>query len=382
MDFTLTPEQETLGRTITAFARAELNAGTVERDREQEFSRDRWLACGRLGLMGLPVPEEFGGAGADPLTTAVALDAFGYGCTDQGLVFSVCAHLLSCVVPMWKFGNEEQKRRFLPGLCDGTVVGIHAMTEPGSGSDAFALRTRAEPDGDGFRINGAKTFISNAPVADLLIVFAVTDPAKGFHGGVSAFLVERGAPGLTVSRKIEKMGLRTSPFGELAFDNVHVSATDQLGALGAGSAIFTHAMDWERVCLFAAHVGAMQRLLEQSVSYARTRTQFGKPIGKHQAVAHKIADMKVRLEAARLLTYRAATRLDKSRGVALDAAIAKLFVSESLVATALDTMQVHGGYGYTVEYEVERAVRDALGSTIYSGTSEIQRNIIASWLGL
>ncbi len=382
MDFSLTPEQETMRREIVRFSRERLNGDVVARDREQAFSRDLWRECAQMGLTGLPVAEEFGGSGLDPLSTALALEAFGYGCHDGGLVFSVCAHLLSCVVPIWKFGNEEQKRRYLTGLCDGSLIGVHAMSEPGSGSDAFTLRTRAERDGDGFRITGTKMFISNGPVADVVIVFALTDPAKGYHGGVTAFLVERSVAGYAASRKIEKMGLRTSPFGELAFDDVYVGCDAVLGTVGGGSGIFTHAMDWERVCLFASHIGQMERLLEQSVQYARTRTQFGKAIGKYQAVAHKIADMKVQLEAARLLTYRSASRLERTRTVGMDAAMTKLFVSESLVRAALDTVQIFGGYGYSTEYEVERALRDAIGSTIYSGTSEMQRNIIARWLSL
>ena len=382
MDFSYSPEQDTLRREIIKFSRERLNDGVIARDRQQDFPRDLWLACGEMGLQGLPVPEALGGTGLDPLTATIALEAFGYGCTDNGLVFSVCAHLLSCVVPLWRFGSAEQQARYLPRLCNGTLIGIHAMTEPGSGSDSFALKTRAERDGDGWRITGSKTFISNAPVADVIIVFALTDAAKGYHGGVTAFLMERDAPGLTVSRKIEKMGLRTSPFGELAFDGVRVSEAAIVGTLGGGSAIFSHAMDWERILLFAAHVGQMERLLERGVAYARTRQQGGKAISKYQAVSHKLADLKVSLEAARLLLYRSATRLDQSRAVSLDAAMTKLFVSDSLVRGALDVLQVFAGYGYAVEYEIEREVRDALGSRIYSGTNEVQRNIIASWLRL
>ncbi|HMN10502.1 MAG TPA: acyl-CoA dehydrogenase family protein [Gemmatimonadaceae bacterium] len=382
MDFTFTPEQEALKRTIVRFARERLNDDLVARDREQRFSRERWRACGELGLPGLPVPESLGGAGLDPLTTAIALEAFGYGCADNGLVFSVAAHLLSCVVPLWKFGAPEQQARWLPGLCDGTWIGVHAMTEPESGSDSFAMRTRAVKDGDGWRITGTKTFISNGPEADVVIVFALTDPARGFHGGVTGFLVEKGTPGFTASRKIEKMGLRTSPFGALSFDEVWVPDAAVVGQVGGGSAIFIHAMDWERICLFAAHVGQMERLLERGVQYARTRQQFGKAIGKFQGVAHKLADFKVRLECARLLTYRAASKLEKTRGVAFDAAMTKLFVSESLVQGALDVLQVFAGYGYATDYEIEREVRDALGSRIYSGTSDMQRNTIAAWMGL
>lgn len=382
MDFAFSEEQKILRDNIVRFAREVLNPGVAERDREQAFSRELWRKCGEIGIQGLPVPEQYGGSGSDPLTCAIGLEALGYGCKDGGLVFSLCAHLLSCVVPLWQYGNEEQKRRYLPGLCNGTLIGVHAMTEPGSGSDAFALRTRAEPDGSGFRINGTKTFISNGPVADLVIVFAMTDPKKGYHGGVTAFLVESSARGFSAGAKFEKMGLRTSPIGELVFTDLYVPAEAMLAGVGAGSAVFTSAMDWERICLFASHVGAMERLLETSIAYARTRNQFGQLIGKFQAVSHRIADMKVQLEAARLLTYRAAWRLEHTRSASLDAAMTKLFVSESLVQAALGTVQIHGGYGYMSEYEVERALRDAVGSTLYSGTSEMQRNIIARWLGL
>jgi alkylation response protein AidB-like acyl-CoA dehydrogenase len=382
MDFSFTDVQQSLRENIIRFAQDRLNDGVAERDRAQQFSRELWRKCGEIGLQGLPVPQEYGGSGFDPLSTAIALEAFGYGCEDGGLVFSLCAHLLSCVVPLWKFGSEQQKQRYLPGLCDGTLIGVHAMSEPTSGSDAFALRTKASHDGNGFRINGTKTFISNGPIADLVIVFALTDPDKGYYGGVTAFLVESSAPGFCVSQKFEKMGLRTSPFGELVFEDVYVPAEAVLSGVGAGATLFTHAMDWERICLFASHIGTIERLLEKSIAHARTRKQFGQPIAKFQAVSHRIVDMKVQLEAARLLTYRAAWRLGHASQVSMDAAITKLFVSESLVRTAMDTVQIHGGYGYTTEYGLERALRDAVGSTIYSGTSEMQRNIIARWLGL
>ncbi len=378
----MTPEQQTLREEIVRFAQRELNEGLIARDREQLFSRDLWKKCGEMGLQGMPVPEAYGGSGADGLTTAIAMEALGYGCRDSGLVFSLCAHLLSCVVPLWKHGNEEQRRRWLPGLCDGSLVGVHAMTEPESGSDAFTMHTKATPDGDGWRLNGTKIFITNGSVADMVIVFAVTDAAKGFHGGITAFLVEAGTMGFRTSQKIEKMGLRTSPFAELVFDDVRVGPEAVLGKPGAGAQQFQNSMDWERVCLFASHVGTMERLLEQSIEYARTRRQFNQPVGKFQAIQHKVADMKIRLEASRLLVRRAAAMLDHSKMVSLDAAVAKVFVSEALVQTSLDAVQIHGGYGYCTEYEIERAVRDAVGSTIYSGTSEMQRQIIARFVGL
>ena len=382
MDFSLTDEQKMLRDSIVKFAGGELNHDVIGRDREQAFSRDLWRRCAAVGLLGMPAPEEFGGTGADPLSCAIALEALGYGCRDGGLVFSICAHILACVVPVWQHGSDAQKQRYLTGLCDGTLIGAHAITEPSSGSDTFAMRLRAEPAGEGWRLSGSKTFISNGPVADIVVVFAVTEPAKGFHGGVTAFLVERGTPGFSPGQKFAKMGLRTSPVGELVFDGVCLPRDAVLGAVGGGASVFGTAMDWERSLLVAAHVGAIERLLDTSIAYARSRTQFGQTIGKFQAVSHKIADMKVQLEAARLLVYRTASRLTTSRSISLDAAITKLVVSESLVRAALDAVQIHGGYGFMEEYEVERALRDAIGSTLYSGTSEMQRNIIGRWLGL
>ena len=382
MDFSFSDEQRLLRESIIEFARRELNEGARDRDREQAFSRELWRKCADVGIQGLPVPEEYGGSGCDALSCAMALEALGYGCHDGGLVFSLCAHLLACVVPVLTHGGDEQKRRYLPGLCDGTLIGMHAITEPGSGSDTFAMRTRAEKEGDRWRINGTKTFVSNGPVGDLAIVFAVTDAKKGFHGGVTAFLVPVEAPGFSAGSKFEKMGLRTSPVGEVVFQDLDVPDDAVLGDVGGGSAVFGTAMEWERILLVASHVGVIERLMETSIAYARMRSQFGQAIGKFQGVAHKIADMKTQLEAARLLIYRSAWRLGRTRMASLDASITKLFVSETLVKVALDTVQVHGGYGFMAEYEVERALRDAVGSTIYSGTSEMQRNIIARWLGL
>jgi alkylation response protein AidB-like acyl-CoA dehydrogenase len=382
MDFAYSDEQKALRDSIVRFARAELNRDTVERDRDETFSRELWRRCARIGLTGLPAPESWGGGGATPLDCAIALEALGYGCKDGGLAFSIAAHMLACVVPVWQHGSDAQKDRWLRGLCDGSYIGAHAITEPDSGSDTFAMRMRAERVASGWRLTGSKTFVSNAPVADVVVTFAVTDAAKGFAGGVTAFLIDRSLPGFHAGQHFPKMGLRTAPIGELVFDGVVVPDAAVLGSVGGGAGVFGTAMDWERALLVAVHVGAIERLLETSVAYAKTRKQFGQAIGKFQAVAHKIADMKVQLEAARLLVYRTATRLTTTRAIALDASIAKLFVSESLVKTALDAVQLHGGYGFMAEYEVERALRDAVGATIYSGTSEMQRNMISRWLGL
>lgn len=224
MDFDFTGEQKLLRDSIVKFARGELNAGVIERDRHQTFSRELWRRCAGVGLLGLPAPEAYGGTDLDPLSCAIALEALGYGCRDGGLVFSICAHVLACVVPVWLHGSAEQKERYLGGLCDGTLVGAHAITEPGSGSDTFAMRLRAERVGGDWRLNGTKTFISNGPVADVVVLFAVSDPDKGFHGGVTGFLVDRGTPGFSAGQKFDKMGLRTSPVGELVFEDVIVPA--------------------------------------------------------------------------------------------------------------------------------------------------------------
>lgn len=382
MDFTLTEDQERYRDELIRFAEAALNDDVVGRDQEGSFSREAWERCATFGVQGLPVPEEYGGTGADPLTIVVAMEALGYGCRDNGLLFSLNAQMWSCEVPLVRFGTEEQKRRFLPGLCDGSLIGVQAMTEPGSGSDAFSLTTRAETDDEGYLLNGSKTFITNAPIADLFVVFASTDPPQG-PAGISAFLVERGAGGLEIGAPLGKMGLRTSPMAEVFFTDCQVPSDSLLGRPGAGMALFNASMEWERSSILATVVGTMQRQLERCIAYARGRKQFGQAIGKFQAISHTIAEMKVRLETSRLLLYRLGwLRSVRQRVSPLEAAMVKLHVSESFVRSSMDALQIHGGYGFMTEYELERDVRDALGSRIYSGTSEIQRNIIAGHLGL
>jgi alkylation response protein AidB-like acyl-CoA dehydrogenase len=309
------------------------------------------------------------------------MEALGYGCRDGGLLFGVNAQLWSVLMPILRFGTEEQRSRYLPRLCAGELIGAHGMSEPDSGSDAFSLRTVARKEGDDYILNGAKTFVSNAPVADLFLVFATLDPAKGVLG-LTAFLVERGYPGFQVGKHIEKMGLKTSPMAELVFEDCRVPGRNRLGREGRGALIFNDSMDWERGFLLATCLGSMERQLETCLSYVQGRKQFGKPVGEFQSVANRLVDMKMRLEAARLLVYRLAWARQQDKATAADAAMAKLFLSESWVQSCLDAVQVHGGYGYMTEYEVERDLRDAVGSTLYSGTSEIQRNLIARSLGL
>ncbi|MCB1095392.1 MAG: acyl-CoA dehydrogenase family protein [Verrucomicrobiae bacterium] len=385
MDFNFTAEQTALYKQIVAFAKTELdNEHAAERDRNQTFSRELWGKCAQHKLHALSVPEELGGAGLDSLSTTIAMEAFGYGCEDGGFVFAVGAHHFATANPISTFGTEEQKARYMGPLCDGTQVGVNAMSEPGAGSDLGSISATAVKDGDGYRINGIKTLGTNGPVADLALVFAVTDPEANAQARLSGFIVDTKSEGFTVTERFESMGHRTVPLGELKLDNVYVPAANLLsGREGGGVGMFNHAMMWERVGLFAAHAGAMQRILEQTIKFARKRVQSGQPISKFQGVSHKIADMKVRLEASKLLLYKAATQLDTSRMASFDASIAKLFTSEAFVQSAMDAMQILGGVGYlTGKFSVERDLRDALGSTLYSGTSEVQRNIIAAWLGL
>jgi alkylation response protein AidB-like acyl-CoA dehydrogenase len=381
MDFSLSEEQERYREELVRFAAAELNDDLIRRDAEEAFNRDAWKKCAAVGIQGLPVPEEFGGGDADALTVMVAMEALGYGCRDNGLLFSLNAHMWSCEMPLVQFGTEEQKRRYLPGLCDGSLIGVQAMTEPGSGSDAFALSTTAAPRGEGFVLDGTKTFITNAPVADVFVVFATTDRSKGL-AGICAFLVDAETPGVSTGPPIHKMGLRTSPMSEVVFDGAAVEGSSMLGPPGAGMTLFNSSMEWERSCILASAVGTMQRQLERCMSYARERKQFGKPIGKFQSVANKIVDMKLRVETARLLLYRLGWLKGRGKKAAMGAALVKLYVSESFVQSSLDAIQIHGAYGYTTELEVERELRDAIGGRIYSGTSEIQRTIVAGHLGL
>jgi alkylation response protein AidB-like acyl-CoA dehydrogenase len=370
----LADEQQLLYESVVAFAQRDLNG-------EEGFSRETWRKCAELGLLGMPVPAEYGGGEATPTTIAVALEALGYGCRDNGLIFSLNAQLWACERPLIRFGSEEQKQRYLPGLCDGSLIAAHGMSEPESGSDAFALRTTAAETDDGWRLNGSKTFVTNAPEADLFVVFATTDRDLGF-AGLCAFVVERDAPGLTVGPAEAKMGLKSSPMGELFFDDCRLPAGALLSNAGAGMAVFNDAMLWERGLILAASIGTMRRHLERSLDYARERKQFGKPIGSFQAVSHKLVEMRLRLETSRLLVRRFAGLLESGEATALDAALTKLHLSDSLVHSSLSALDVHGGYGYLADAALEREVRDALGSRIYSGTSDMQRNVIAHHLGL
>jgi alkylation response protein AidB-like acyl-CoA dehydrogenase len=381
MDFSWSQEQLTYKRNVVKFAQNELGNDLINRDRRELFSREDWLKCARFGILGLPFSEEYNGSGADILTTVLTMEGLGFGCRDSGLVFSLNAQMWSVQHPIFHFGSEEQKRKYLPALINGELIGAHGMSEPDSGSDAYSLRTRAERVSGGYIINGTKMFVTNAPVADLAVVFATVDPSKG-RWGITAFLIERETPGFSVSRNIEKMGLRTSPMGELVFQDCFLPEGCRLGREGAGGSIFNSSMEWERSCILACNLGVMERQLEESIRYARERRQFNQPIGQFQSVSNRITDMKVRLETARLILYKVAWLIEQGESALMEAALAKLYLSECFVRSSLDAVRIYGGYGYMTEFERERELRDSIGGIFYSGTSDIQRNIIARLLGL
>lgn len=381
MDFGLTKAQRELRDRVADFASTALDADPGESDRSARLDRKAWRRCAEFGLFGWPVPRRYGGQELDPLTIAVGLEALGYGCRDNGLVFAVNNHLWACVTYVLDHGTPEQCARFLPGLVDGTVIGAQAMTEEHAGSDVLAVRTTAVRDGGTYVLDGVKTFISNAPVAGLFVVFARTADQPAVDA-LTAFLVESDRPGLRVRRRWAKSGLRSAEMGEIEFTGCRVPTANMLGEPGDGYRIFTTTIDWERVLLFASQVGVLQRLLDDCVAHARERRQFGRPIGANQAVAHRLADLKAGLEVARLALRNAAWRKASGRVALLDAAIAKLVVSELHVTAATVAVGVHGARGYLTEFGVERELRDAVAGTIYGGTSDIQRDIIARLLGL
>jgi len=381
MDFSWTEEQLKYKRAVIEYARRNLQGGLIERDRDGVFSREWWNKCADFGIQGLSMPESYGGADADILTTMLTMEGLGYACRDLGLVFGINAQMWSVQMPIVQFGSEEQKQRYLPPMIRGEMIGAHGMSEPDSGSDAYSLRAQARQQDSGYVLNGTKTFVTNAPVADLALVFATVDPGKGMWG-ITAFLIEMGTPGFRVGEDIEKMGLRTSPMGELVMEDCFVPDSSRLGPEGAGAKIFGSSMEWERSCILASQVGAMARQLEQSIQYSREREQFNQPIGKFQSVANRIVDMKLRLETSQLLLYKVAWLKSMGKQAVMEAALAKLYLSECFVASSLDAIRIHGGYGYSTEFEIERDLRDAVGGTLYSGTSDIQRNIIARLLGL
>jgi alkylation response protein AidB-like acyl-CoA dehydrogenase len=374
MDFSWPEEHLNYKKQIIEFAQQNLNDGIIERDKQGIFSHDLWKKCAAFGIQGLAAPAKYGGHydEVDILPSMLAMEGFGYGCLDNGLAFGLNAVMWTVQLPIVQFGTEEQKEKFLPKFIAGRWIGAHALTEPDIGSDIYNMKMTAEKTDGGYILNGQKRLVTFAPIADVALVFANANPKMG-KWGVTAFLVEKGTPGFSASPMRDKMGLRTVPIGELFFENCFVPTENRLGGEGAGLSISNHSLEYERCSILASQLGAMERQLEQAIDFAKKREQFGQPIGKFQSVSNRIADMKLRLETARLLLYKTAM---------MEAALLKLHLSECFAESSLDAIRTYGGSGYLTETGVERDLRDAVGGLLYAGTSDIQRNIVARLLGL
>ncbi len=380
MVFTCTEDQQELRDGIAPFCAA-INEGHIERDGRAEFDHDAWKLLRASGILGLPFGERWGGLEQDLVTTMYVLEGLGKECRDGGLLFSTTTHIVSTGVPIAKFGSSALKDRYLPAICDGSLIGSHAISEPGSGSDALNMRTTAKKVDGGWVLDGSKTFISNAPVADLMVVYARSDENAG-PLGITAFVVETGSLGMSIGKPIAKMGLKTSPMAEVFFDDCFVPAENVIGSRGMGFLVLDHVMKWEILLSFVVNVGEMTHRIERCVSYAKERHQFGRPIGANQSVANRIVDMLVATESARKWLYDTAEKLQRGETITTDLAIAKLVASEANLQTALAAVNVFGGNGYMAEYGLEKDLRNAVGGTIYSGTSDIQRSRIAAMLKL
>lgn len=368
----LTEVQEEIRCSARAFAAREL----VGESGEKDFDGEGWAACARYGVMGITVPREYGGREQSLAEFAAMLEGLASGTRRLGVLFAISAHVFGAVEPICAAGTESQKRKYLPKLASGQWVAAHGVTEPNSGSDISDIQTTASADASGWVIDGTKQCITCGTAADLHVVYA-----RNEGNGLACFLIDPDTPGVTV-RAMEPVGLRGCGLANVIYNNVKVPAENVLGQVGAGRAIFQGSIERERACIFGFAVGAMQRGLDEAVEYANSRVIGGSPIAVHQAVSHRIADMKIRLEVSRLLLYRVAALKARGKRAPVEAATAKLYISESFVENSIALLRVFGGKGYTREGGVEQFVRDALGGLVLSGTNDIQRNIIARFIGL
>ena len=372
MDFTLTQEQKALRESTLALAQDVILPGAARRDRDGTWDWDVWKKVAAAGIVGLPIPEEYGGSGASVVDCVVVNEALGEGGRDGGFTLSLGAHWVIGSVPIWLHGTEEQKRRWLPGLTSGEYGGAWASTEPEAGSDSAAIRTTAVRDGDEWVLNGTKMFITNGPIAHVCTVLAKTDK------GPTAFIVDTTNPGFTSSRELDKMGCRSSPTAEIALQDCRVPLDSVLGVEGEALwRVAFECFDWERSVMIAASVGGMQAGLDGAIAYAKERKQFGRRIADFQAIAHKLAEMKINVEICRNAVYKAAWLKQQGLPHMMEASVAKALVGELSVKNALEAIQIHGGYGYTKDFPAERSLRDAKLTSIGGGTTEIQKLIIS-----
>lgn len=377
MDFKLSEEHEMIRKMVRDFARNEVAPTAAERDEEERFDRALFDQMANLGLTGIPWPEEYGGIGSDYLAYVIAVEELSRVCASTGVTLS--AHTSLAGWPIFKFGTEEQKQKFLRPMAEGKKIGAYGLTEPGSGSDAGGMRTTAKRDGDHYILNGSKIFITNGGIADIYVVFALTDP-ESKQRGTSAFIVESDALGFSVGKKESKLGIRSSPTTEIMFEDCRIPAENLLGEEGQGFKIAMQTLDGGRNGIAAQAVGIAQGALDASVEYARERHQFGKPIAAQQGIGFKLADMATSVEAARLLTYQAAWLESEGLPYGKESAMSKVFAGDTAMKVTTEAVQVFGGYGYTKDYPVERFMRDAKITQIYEGTQEIQRLVISRML--
>ena len=373
-DLTLTEEQALVQKTARDFAREKVLPLAAEIDEKKKVPPALIAEMGKLGFMGIDVPERYGGAGLDMITYVLVLEEINRACASTGVV--LCTHGSLAVAPILRFGSDAQKERWLPALAKGEKIGCFALSEPASGSDAAAMRTTARKDGDGWVLNGTKNFITNGSIADVAIVFAQTDPAKGSKG-IAAFVVEKGTKGFSVGKLERKLGIRGSDTAQLVFQDCRVPAANLLGEAGGGFKLALSTLDGGRIGIAAQAVGIARACLEDALAYAKEREAFGKKIADFQAIQWKLADMATEVDAARLLTWKAATLRDQGAPHILEAAEAKLFASDIAVKAARECVQIFGGYGYLEDFPAERHYRDAKITEIYEGTSEIMKLVIA-----
>lgn len=377
MHFKLSEEHEMIRKMVRDFAKNEVAPTAAERDEEERFDRALFDQMAELGLTGIPWPEEYGGIGSDYLAYVIAIEELSRVCASTGVTLS--AHTSLAGWPIFKFGTEEQKQTFLRPMAEGKKIGAYGLTEPGSGSDAGGMKTIAKRDGDHYVLNGSKKFITNGGIADIYVVFALTDP-ESKQRGTSAFIVESDTPGFSVGKKESKLGIRSSPTTEIMFEDCRIPVENLLGEEGQGFKIAMQTLDGGRNGIAAQAVGIAQGALDASVEYARERHQFGKPIAAQQGIGFKLADMATDVEAARLLTYQAAWLESEGLPYGKESAMSKVFAGDAAMKVTTEAVQVFGGYGYTKDYPVERYMRDAKITQIYEGTQEIQRLVISRML--
>ncbi len=374
MDFALTKEQEMVKKMVRDFAEAELRPIAAEIDKTCEYPKETVQKMGKLGLMGMTVSKEYGGGGLDSVSYAIGVEEISRVCASHGVIMSV-NNSLACF-PIEKFGTEDQKKKFLTPLASGKKLGAFGLTEPSAGTDAASQQTVAKRTDEGYIINGSKIFITNGAVADTSVIFAMTDKAKGTRG-ISAFIVDTKTPGFSIGTVEDKMGIRGSVQAELVFEDMLLPPENLLGDEGKGFKIAMLTLDGGRIGIASQALGIAQAALDESLKYAKEREQFKKPIGKFQAIQWMIADMATEIQAARFLVYKAAFTKDTEKRYSAEAAMAKLYASDTAVKATRNAIQIHGGYGFIKDYPLERLYRDAKITEIYEGTSEVQRMVIA-----